>query len=148
MIRVKDPQDFWAGVLFLAVGSGGVWFGREYDIGVIMRMGPGYLPRVLSLALIGIGLLLALRALALAGPAIQRSLVRPQVFILAAIVVFALMIERFGLAPAVFVAAIVAAAASREMRWIEAAALAFALATGTIVLFIYLLGQSMEKWIF
>ena len=62
-------------------------------------MGLGYLPTVLSSALVLVGAFLSLRALALDGAPIEASLVRPQIFILLAIVVFGLLIERVGLAP-------------------------------------------------
>src|SRR5438094_4658111 len=101
MIRVKSPQDFWAGILFVLAGGAALWVGRDYTLGTLTRMGPGYLPTILSWALVAIGGLLTIRALALNGPAIAPSRIMPQLFILAAIVVFALAIERLGLAPAV-----------------------------------------------
>src|SRR5262245_65889436 len=103
MRRVKNPQDFWAGLLFLVVGLGAGWFGRVYNFGTATKMGPGYLPTVLAWGLAGLGALLLLRALFENGPKIEASLYRPQFFILLAIVTFALLIERFGLAPAVIV---------------------------------------------
>src|SRR5436309_2694627 len=103
MSRVKHPQDFWAGILFLVVGALAVWFGRNYTFGTATKMGAGYLPTVLSWMLIGLGAFLALRALFESGTPIERSLVRPQLFIVLAIVVFGILIERVGLVPAVVV---------------------------------------------
>jgi hypothetical protein len=146
MIRVKNPQDFWAGLLFLVVGCLALWFGRNFAFGTATKMGPGYLPTVLSWGLVLIGAFLSLRAFALKGPAIERSLIRPQVFILLAIVVFGLLIERVGLAPAIVVVTVVAAIASREMRWRETLAVAVGLAALCVGLFIYLLGQPLTTW--
>ena len=73
MVRVKSPQDFWAGILFILSGSAALWIGRDYAFGTLTRMGPGYLPAVLSCALVAVGAVLTVRALALAGPAIERS---------------------------------------------------------------------------
>lgn len=146
MIRVKSPQDLWAGLLFFIVGCGALWFGRNYNVGTVMRMGPGYLPSSLSWGLVGIGAFLVARGLVLSGPGIEGSLIRPQAFIVIAIVAFALLIEQFGLAPAVFVTTIIAAFASYEMKWIETVTLAVGSAIVSVVLFIYLLGQSMQKW--
>src|SRR5882757_2172187 len=108
MIRVKNPQDFCAGILFVVFGGAALWIGRVYAFGTLSKMGPGYLPAVLSWTLLGIGGVLIVRALAVGGPAIERSQVKPQLFILAAIVVFALAIERLGLALAVMLVAITA----------------------------------------
>jgi hypothetical protein len=148
MIRVKSPQDFWAGVLFVLCGCAAIWIGRNYAFGTLTRMGPGYLPAVLSWALVAIGGVLMLRALALDGPAIEPSRITPQLFILGAIVVFALTIERLGLALAVALVALTAAFASRDMRWLEAIALALGLAALCVLLFVHLLGQPFTVWAF
>ena len=146
MIRVRSPQDFWAGLLFIVIGCAALWFGRDFALGALTRMGPGYLPRVLSLALIGLGAFLALRSLVLEGPQIERSLFRPQIFVLLAIVVFGLLIERVGLGPTVVAVAMVASLASYQMKWIERVTLAICLSIASAILFITLLGQSMEIW--
>jgi hypothetical protein len=146
MIRIKNPQDFWAGLLFLIVGCLALWFGRNYTFGTATKMGPGYMPTVLSWALVLIGAFLSLRAFALDGPPIEPSLVRPQVFILLAIVAFGLLIERVGLAPAIIAVTIIAALASREMRLRETIVVAVGLAVLCVGLFIYLLGQPLTIW--
>jgi hypothetical protein len=143
MSRVKHPQDFWAGILFLIVGGIAAWMGRVYAFGAATRMGPGYLPTVLAWMLIALGAFLIIRALLESGPGIQASLWRPQIFIVAAIVVFGLLIERVGLAPSVIVATIVASMASTEMRWVETISLAVGLAVLCAVLFVKLLGQPL-----
>jgi hypothetical protein len=148
MIQVRNPQDFWAGVLFIVFGAIALWHGWSYPVGTVTQMGPGFVPRALSFALLGIGAILVLRGIAATGVGITPSLVRPQVLILLAIVAFGLMIERFGLAPAVVAATIIAALASRQMKWIETVTLAVLLAGISAVLFIHLLGQSMRTWIF
>ena len=143
MLRVKNPQDFWAGLLFLAVGLIAVYLGRNYTFGTATKMGPGYLPTVLSWIMAGIGAFLALRALIEAGPEIEASLWRPQAFIVAAIVIFGLLIERTGLAPSVVVVTVIAALASREMRWVETAILSVGLAILCVLLFVKVLGQPL-----
>jgi len=143
MVRVKNPQDFWAGLLFLAIGLFAVWYGRNYTFGSATKMGPGYLPTVLSWMMAGIGAFLSLRALLEEGPRIERSLVRPQFFIILAIVVFGLLIERLGLAPSVVVVTVIAALASREMRWPETLILSAGLAIMCVLLFVKLLGQPL-----
>jgi len=147
MIRVKNPQDFWAGLLFIAFGAAALWFGRDFPVGTAMKMGPGYLPLYLSWGLIAIGAFIAGRGLLVIGPGIEPSRGRPQFFILLAIIVFGLMIERFGLAPAVAVITVIASLASYEMKIIESLALAVGMAVASVLLFIYLLSQSMDPWI-
>jgi hypothetical protein len=148
MVRVKSPQDFWAGVLFIAFGGVALWIGRNYSFGTLTKMGPGFLPSVLSVVLLIVGAVLMVRALAIDGPPIERSRLWPQLFILTALVVFALTIERLGLVLAVIAVTITAALASREMRWLETLALALGLAFVCVVLFVRLLGQPFQVWAF
>jgi hypothetical protein len=148
MVRVKNPQDFWAGILFIAFGGLALWFGRDYAIGTLNKIGPGFLPVVLSIGLLGVGGVLALRALAAEGPAIEKSEVVPQLFILAAIAVFAFGIERLGLALTVMAVAVTASFARSGMRWLEVIALAIGLAVLCVVLFVQLLGQPFMVWPF
>jgi hypothetical protein len=148
MIRVKSPQDFWAGILFVSAGAAALWLGRDYAFGSLTKMGPGYLPTVLSWASVGIGAVLGLRSLALDGPAVEPAALRPQAFVLAAIVVFALAIERLGLAPTVVLVALTAAPASPEVRGREAIVLAVGLAALCVILFVQLLGQPFQVWMF
>ena len=148
MVRVRSPQDFWAGILFILFGCAALWFGRDYAFGTLTKMGPGYLPAVLSWALVAIGGLLTARALAIDGPAIERSQVVPQLLILSAIVLFALAIERLGLALAVVLVAVTASLASRDMRWSETIALAIGIAALCVLLFVHLHGQPFVVWAF
>ena len=56
MIKLRNPRDFWAGLIFLVVGVGAAVIARDYPMGTGGRMGPGYFPFVLSslLALLGV----------------------------------------------------------------------------------------------
>ena len=148
MVRVKSPQDFWAGILFVMFGCAALWIGRGYAFGTSSKIGPGFLPAVLSWALLLVGGVLVARALAIEGPAIEHSRLWPQLFILASIVVFAFTIERLGLALTVVAVTITASLASREVRPIEALALALGLALLCVVLFVQMLGQPFTVWAF
>ncbi len=143
-LSIKSAQDFAAGLIFVVTGLAGLWFGWNYAVGTIIRMGPGYMPRALHVILIGIGLFLIAQSLVVPGEAIRRGRLRPHVFILAAIILFGLMIERFGLIPSIFFTTIVASLASSDARWVEAVALAAALAVASALLFVKLLGQPIE----
>jgi len=43
-LRVKNAKDFYAGVLFMLVGSAFAWGALEFTVGTAARMGPGYFP--------------------------------------------------------------------------------------------------------
>ena len=146
MLTMKDPKDFWSGILFVAFGSAGLWFGRDYIVGTAGRIGPGYFPLMISLALIELGGFLLVRSLLIAGEPIERSAFWPQLLILSAIVAFGLLIERLGLAAAVAAVVLISGFAAHDRRWFELAVLAVVLATACVVLFVYFLGQPIPVW--
>lgn len=146
MIRVKSPQDLGAAVLFVAIGAAGLWFGREYDLGTRISIGPGYVPALTGWGLIVVGALLALRSLALAGPRIEPGAWRPRLVILASILAFAGLIEVIGLALTSVLTMIVAGYAAREVRRIEIVVLAVVFSTLCVVLFVTLLNQPIRVW--
>jgi hypothetical protein len=146
MARVKDHRDFWSGILFIAFGCAGLWFGRSFPVGTLSRMGPGFFPMMMSVALIGTGAFLMARSLVVAGEPIERIEPLPQLLVLAAIVAFGLLIERVGLAVSVIAVAVISGLAARGLRWFELAALAVAMSALSVVLFVYLLGQPIPVW--
>ena len=147
MSRVRDQKGFWAGILFIAFGCAGLWFGRNYAIGTLSRMGPGFFPMMMSVALIGIGAFILARSLVVPGEPIERIAFLPQLLILAAIVVFGLLIERVGLAASVIAVAVISGIAAQGLRWFELAALALAMSALSVVLFVNLLGQPIQVWV-
>jgi hypothetical protein len=146
MSRIKDQRDFWSGILFIAFGCAGLWVGRDYPVGTLIRMGPGFFPMMMSVALLGIGGFLIARALIVTGEPLERIAFWPQLLILAAIVTFGLLIERIGLAVAVAAVAMVSGIAAQGLRWFELIALALAMSALSVALSVYLLGQPIPVW--
>ena len=48
-------KDVLAGLLFVAVAVVGLYVSRDYPIGTAVRMGTGYVPRLLCWLLLGLG---------------------------------------------------------------------------------------------
>ena len=147
MARVRDRQDFWSGILFIAFGCAGLWFGRNYPVGSLSRMGPGFFPMTMSVALVGIGGFVLARSLVVSGEPVERIAFWPQLLILAGIVGFGLLIERVGLAVSVIAVAAVSGIAAQGLRWFELAALALVMSALSVALFVYLLGQPIPIWV-
>src|SRR5262245_30802155 len=124
MLRVKKPQDLAAGILFIVFGIAGLWFGRNYAVGTAALRGPGYFPMMLSWLLIAFGGFIGARSFIIEGTKIGTFQWRSILAILAAIAVFALLIQRIGLAVGAFTVIGVAACATRQSRWREVILLA------------------------
>jgi len=48
-------KDVLAGLMFIGIAALGFWLSRNYPIGTALRMGTGYVPRLLCWVLLGLG---------------------------------------------------------------------------------------------
>ena len=143
MPAIRNPQDFGAAALFIVIGAAGLWFGREYEVGVASDMGPGYLPMVLSWGLIIFGIIVGIRAIRVPGPKIEPVVWRAVILTLGAILAYAFLIEPAGLASAIFAVTVVSALASSESKWTETLVMGVSLSVFCVLVFIYALRQSL-----
>jgi hypothetical protein len=139
-LSIRNPQDFWAGVIFIAIGAAAVILGRDHPMGTTMRMGPAYFPTVLGTLLVLIGLALLLRALVLAGGQVGQFTFWKPSLVLGSNVVFGLLLRPLGLVVALIALVLVSAYASQRFRWPVALALAVGLAASSAIAFVRLLG--------
>ena len=146
MLRVKSPQDFGAGIVFLVIGLAGIYFGRNLAMGTPARMGPGYFPVMLSYFIVAVGLIIGARGLTFSGPPIERIQMRPIFFVTASILLFGAIIDEVGLAITTVALTIVAAYARREVNLIETLVLGVGLALFVIGVFVYALNQPLPAW--
>jgi hypothetical protein len=145
-VKIRSPSDFWCGLIFLAIGVAFMLLAREYRMGTAARIGPGYFPTLLGGVLAALGLLITLPSLFVAGKQFPRVAWRPLLTILAAIVVFGLLLEPAGLALAVAALVIISGFADRELRLRESLALALFLVVFSIGIFVSLLGLPLSLW--
>jgi hypothetical protein len=146
MLKVRSPQDFGSAVVIILVGLAGVYFGSELTMGTAGRMGPGYFPRLLSWLIVAIGLFVGFKSFLIDGPPIEAPKVRPMFFVLAAIILFGYMMSYVGLAITAVVLVFVAAYARKNVNILETAIFSVALSIGTILIFVYGLGQPLPAW--
>ena len=68
--RIRHSKDFFAGLIFIAVGVIAVIVGRDYSLGTTTRMGPGYFPALLGWLLAILGAIILFRSIWFDGPGI------------------------------------------------------------------------------
>jgi hypothetical protein len=143
-LRIKNPKDFWTGLLYLAFGAVALWIARDYPIGSAGRMGPGYFPTTLSALLMGLGAFIFVKGLTRDGAPLGRFAWRAAFLVLGATVAFGLLLERAGMVIALLVLIVGSAMASVKFRleW-KAAMLALGLVVFCVVVFVKGLGVSM-----
>lgn len=135
-------KDFWSGLMFIGFGVLALTMGGKLAIGTAVRMGPGYVPRMLSYILIGLGIAILVRVIIAPGEAIERLRWKPITMITIGIVIFALLFERAGLAPALVALVFLAALGGEEFKLVETILACLVLTTLCIVIF--KLGLSMN----
>jgi hypothetical protein len=146
MMKIRAEKDFWSGVMFLGFALVAIVAARGYSMGSGGKMGPGYFPMLLGIALAGLGALLVGRSLALAGTRVTRLQARPILMIVLGVILFGLMIPYLGLVVALATVTAVSAFASRESRPLEVAALAAVLAIFSVGIFVYALRLPLTIW--
>jgi hypothetical protein len=143
---LAQRADLWSGALFAILGALILWIGADYSLGVPSRIGPGYLPRLLGMLLLALGLFLVIRSL-WATDAIDTSIAwRPLILVLASLAAFALMFDATGLVPAILVSVAIATFATGENGPITAVVLGALLAFFAWVLFVKGLSLPLPVW--
>jgi len=145
-MRIRAPKDFWAGVMFCAFAAVALFAARGYSLGSAGRMGPGYFPLLLGLALAGLGAVLVVRAIVIDGEPLPRFHVLPLAIIAVAVCLFGLAIEPLGLVVSLAILIVLAAVAGLQFRLLETVALAVGLIVFSVGVFVYALGLPLPVW--
>jgi len=150
---VLARKDVLAGLLFMTVAALGLFLSRDYPIGTALRMGTGYVPRLLCWVLLVLGAVITLQGLRESRARAEtifdgRGLPawRPVIFVAAAMAIFALTVERLGLVIAILLLTGVGAVAARGLRPIETAIAALVLIVLSWAIFIVGLGLTIPVW--
>ena len=138
-MKIKSERDFWAGLMFVAVGVAFAVGAMNYSMGppcpaqapcatslyarftqLSAHPGAGYFPLGLSILVALLGAVVLFKSLTIestGGDPIGGIAWRPLLVIVAAIVVFGLMLEPLGLLLAIPVLVVFTSFAGDEFRW-------------------------------
>jgi len=138
-MRVRNPQDLFAGLVLVAVALFALWASAGLSQGRLGALGPGMMPRATAVLMAVIGVLVAVSALVAPGPRLERWSLRGPFFVCLALVAFAITIRWVGLLVAGPLVAIISGAASPETRIKEIVIFGIAVTIFSIALFRYVL---------
>jgi hypothetical protein len=147
-MRIRNQQNFWSGVLFLAFGLFFAGFGTQYPMGTAARMGPAFFPFWLGTLLTFLGAGIAVGALAARAEQTEvgRFHLRELTLVLGAVVLFGLTLKTLGLVLALLLLIVTSSLASHEFRWKATLANAAVLIGLCLVVFIGLLKLVFPVW--
>ncbi len=121
-MKIKSEKDFWSGLMFIAIGLGFAWGATNYSFGSAARPGPAYFPFGLGMILAVLGLFVLFKALTLdveGGDKIGGWPWKPWIIILAAVVLFGLLLPRLGMLITLPLLIGISSLASGEFHWKE-----------------------------
>ncbi len=144
MLRaLVQKRDFYAGMLLIVFGCVALVGARHNPFGTLMHMGPGFFPTMLGVILVGIGILVAMMSL---GTLHEPDRILPEhpewlgwACILAGPILFMILGEYGGMAPATFACVFVSALGDRTATWKSSFVLAAGVTLFGCLLFSYVL---------
>jgi len=145
-MHIRSPKDFWAGLIFVALGAAFIALALQYRLGDLHRIGPGFFPTAVGVLLVVLGMIVTGRAFVLEGSSVERMEPRPLLVSLLAIVMFGLALQWLGLVAAIAVLVVAGACAARDVRIGQTVALAAFLVVFAVAVFVWLLGLPLPLW--
>ncbi|WP_263770855.1 tripartite tricarboxylate transporter TctB family protein [Propionivibrio soli] len=137
---IKHPRDFYAGLMYSAVGLGAIIIARDYNMGTSVRMGPGYFPTMLGGLLVLVGAISMVRSFFNKGEGIPAFSWKEIVLVLGSVVLFGVLVRGAGLVPSLILLVIVSAWASDQFRLKTALLLAVLTSVFSALVFVKGLG--------
>ena len=144
-----DAREVLAGLLFLGFGIAGLLIGSDYATGTAMRMGAGYFPWLVSLALCGLGVTLLVRGLLLSRERValgELFQARVGLSIGGSVVAFALLLPSLGLGLSTLLMTVLSGLARRRANLAELTVLGCALGLFSVLVFAWGLGLNLPAW--
>ena len=147
-MKLKNPKDFWSGVMFAVFGLAFAIIVKyyEYPMGSASRMGAGYFPFVLGCVMAVLGFIIIAQSLVTTGTPISKFAWRPLIWVLGAFVIFGLTAKWLGLVIAIILLVMISAYGGHEFKLKESLISSAILAAGSIAVFVYGLKLPFPIW--
>jgi hypothetical protein len=149
--QVLTHKHVLSGLMFSALAIFGLWVSRDYPIGTALRMGTGYVPRLLCWALLALGVLILVQGARDVRVVAEYESQAPwgwraAIFVTASLVVFGLTLEWLGLVISILLLIGVGAIATPILRPLETFIAALVLIALSWAIFILGLGLTIPVW--
>ena len=144
-------RDSISGILLILVGAVTLYLNRSLAYGSPTTMGPGFFPRILSIAISLAGAWILIRGIAsghrdVAWQGIAAAPWRGLAVVSVSIVVFALILETAGLFISGALLLFGTSFASRRIRWVESIVFSLVMSFAVAAIFIWGLKVTIPMW--
>jgi putative tricarboxylic transport membrane protein len=145
-VPVRAPQDYYGGIVLMMLSTLALIASADLPGQRGFAFGPGTAPRLFAVLLFALALAVTMVGVSSNGPRIEPYKLRGPLWVLSAIILFAIIIRPVGLIVASFLTWMISICGSTEMRWIESLIAAAAMTVFCVVLFVYLLNLPFQLW--
>jgi len=136
-MKIKSPQDFWAGLMFIGFGLFFALVAQfNYQMGSAVRMGPAYFPTVLGGLLFVLGAIVMFNSFVVTGASVAKFHFRPLLFVMVSSLAFAYLLKPLGLVLASIALVFISAYGGHEFKWKEVAILSVVLVFFSVLVFV------------
>lgn len=145
---MRLTKDVFAGLMFLTFGIGAAVIAQNYSLGTLARMGSGYFPMLIGglIAIMGFAILVRAVIWPDSSEPVATIEFRPVLFIAAAIIIFGLVIDDFGIVAALAALIVIARFAGREGGLVELIVMVVVLTALVVGIFVYGLNIRLDLW--
>lgn len=145
-VPVRAPQDYYGGLVLMMLAVLALIASADLPGQRGFAFGPGTAPRLFAIMLFGLSAAVTLVGVTTVGPPIEKYKLRGPLWVLCAIILFAMVIRPVGLVVASFLTWMISIFGTTEMRWIESLIAAAAMTVFCVLLFVYLLNLPFQLW--
>jgi putative tricarboxylic transport membrane protein len=143
---IRGPRDFFGGLVLIALAVFALWAASDLAGQHGFRLGPGTVPRVLAVLLLGLGLAVTATGVFVDGEPLAKFHWRGPLFVALSILSFAVTIRPLGLVVVALSSFLIAALGTPETRWGETVIVGIVLTAGCCLLFVVGLRLPFALW--
>ena len=143
---VKNPKDFFCGLLLLAIAAIFAVGIFELPIGTAFRMGPGYFPLVLVILLAAFGIIIMINGLRTEGEPFGAIPWRGVALISLPVIFYGATLKGLGIVPALAITVFITTLASQRWSLMMALTSTAVLVVFSVAVFIYGLGLPLSLY--
>ena len=137
ILKIKNQEDFWAGLMFVGFGALAIWLSTEYPMGTASRMGPGYFPTYLGGIMLVLGAIVAAMSFKTEGENITPFAWKPMIMLSLGFIFFGWGIDNVGFVPSLFGMILLTALGGSAFKIGEVLIMSVLLIAGAVGVFIY-----------
>jgi hypothetical protein len=143
LVRLRAPQDYYGGVMLMAIALFALWASSDLQGMHGFSFGAGTAPRMFGVLLLALGAAVAVIGVVSDGLQLATYHWRGPLFVSLAILAFAVSIRPLGLVVTGLASFLIASLGTSETRWGETLIVGICLTGGCALLFPYVLGLPM-----